>query len=254
MTTGSTHDVLGTEITMPVEIRRARCFVAAFTADATAVSAAIAAGAPDHRARLTPRRIRPGRALCMLVFVDYVDGDLGPYNEFGVCFPVVEPTAAQATTHRPLASLLAGSARALIHRLPVDGEFTLAAGRGIWGFPKILADFDVDHDSPVKHGRVSADGRLIADLTVRPGLPMPSTAATTTLHAYSQLGGVLRETPWQLSTITGARTRPGGAHLELGTHEIAHELRALGLGRRALMTSSVRHLGMTFGDAVERSE
>ncbi|MGW0037994.1 acetoacetate decarboxylase family protein [Gordonia sp. NPDC003376] len=247
MSTRAHHDVLGTTVTMPVEIREARCFVAGFTADAGAMQAAIdAAGTGGHRP--TPLRIRPGRGMCMLVFVDYVDGDLGPYNEFGVCFLVDDPTAP-ASPVTALRRLVAGNARALIHRLPVDGEFTLAAGRGIWGFPKILADFDVDHDSRTRHGRVSQDGHLIADLTVKPGLSVPASAAETTLHAYSQLDGVLRCTPWRLGSITGTRTRIGGASLTLGDHEIADELRALKLGRHALMTTSVQRLAMSFDDA-----
>lgn len=257
MTHPSRHDVLGSTVTMPVEIRRARCFVAGFTADARAMQAAIDA-AGDTRGALAPLRIRRGRGMCMLVFVDYIDGDLGPYNEFGVCF-LVDPTTTDDTpgpgdsrsggSWSGLRSLFAGDARALIHRLPVDGEFTLAAGRGIWGFPKILADFDVDHESATRYGRVSVDGRLIADLTVKSGVPMPASSVETTLHAYSQLDGTLQMTPWRLRSISGTRTRLGGARLHLGDHEIADELRSLGLSRHALVTTSVRSLAMTFDDA-----
>ncbi len=50
----------------------------------------------------------------------------------------------------------------------------------------------------------------------------------------------------------GMRTRIGGATLRLGTHPIADELRSLGLPRRALVSSSIGNLAMTFGgDAVE---
>ncbi|MFW0795591.1 acetoacetate decarboxylase family protein [Gordonia sp. CPCC 205515] len=245
----STHDVLGTAVTMPVEIRYARCFVAGFTADSSAVREAIAAAGGTDHARLRPLRIRPGRTMCMLVFVDYVDGDLGPYNEFGVCFLVEDPTQPPANPLQAMRKLAGGDARALVHRLPVDGEFTLAAGRGIWGFPKFLADFDVDHDATTKHGRVSADGQLIADLTVRRGIQVPDNPADTVLNAYSQLDGVLRMTPWKLTSTSGTRTRIGGARLELGTHPIADELRSLRLGKHALMTSSVDRITMRFEDA-----
>lgn len=245
----STHDVLGTPVTMPVEIRYARCFVAGFTADSKAVSSAIAAAGGTESARLRPLRIRPGRTMCMLVFVDYLDGDLGPYNEFGVCFLVEDPTRPPANPLHAIRKLAGGDARALVHRLPVDGEFTLAAGRGIWGFPKFLADFDVDHDGEHKHGRVSADGALIADLTIRPGIRVPDNPSDTVLTAYSQLDGVLRTTPWKLTSTAGTRTRFGGARLELGTHPIADELRSLRLGRHALMSSSVDRITMQFEDA-----
>ncbi len=48
---------------------------------------------------------------------------------------------------------------------------------------------------------------------------------------------------------SGVRTRIGGATLQLGTHPIAEELRHLGLPRRALVTSSIPDLRMTFGNA-----
>ncbi|MDS1113889.1 acetoacetate decarboxylase family protein [Gordonia westfalica] len=245
MTAPSSHDILGTTVTMPVEIRHAQCFVAGFTADAAAVQRAIdsESGRPGT---LRPLRVRPGRAMCMLVFVDYVDGDLGPYNEFGVCFLVEDPSRPPASPIRALRSLAKGDARALVHRLPVDGDFTLAAGRGIWGFPKTLAEFDVDHTSSVRHGRLEADGALIADLRIKPGIKVPDTTADTVLHAYSQLDGVTRMTPWRLTSVSGTRTRIGGASLTLGDHPIAAELRSLRLGRHALMTSSVEKITMLF--------
>lgn len=248
MSAPSTHDVLGTTVTMPVEIRHARCFVAGFTADTAAVQRAI----DSESARpgtLRPLRIRPGRSMCMIVFVDYIDGDLGPYNEFGVCFLVDDPARPPTSRWAALRALASSDARALVHRLPVDGDFTLAAGRGIWGFPKTLADFDVDHDAGTKRGRVSADGDLIAELTVRPGIPLPANDTDATLNAYAQLDGVLRVTPWHIMATSGTRGRIGGARLTLGSHPMADELRRIGLSRHALMSSSVGHLAMRFDDA-----
>lgn len=245
MSAPSTHDVLGTPVTMPVEIRHARCFVAGFTADTRAVARAIDAESAQP-GTLRPLRIRPGRTMCMLVFVDYVDGDLGPYNEFGVCFLVEDPTTPPASPIRAVRSLLKGDARALVHRLPVDGDFTLAAGRGIWGFPKTLAEFEVDHSSATRRGRLVSDGALVADLSVKPGLKVPDSTADTVLHAYSQLDGITRMTPWRLTSTTGTRTRIGGARLTLGDHPIADELRSLQLGRHALMSSSADRISMRF--------
>lgn len=246
MSTPVIHDVLGADVHMPVRIRSARCFVAGFSASTTAVAAAVARrGATD----LAPLEIKRSRSVAMLVFVQYLDGDLGPYHEFGVCFLMQAP-GSSASPLRALRSLGSGDAHALIHELPVDGEFTMNAGRSIWGFPKVLADFDVDHESAVKHGRVSRDGRLIADLSIARGLPVPNTAGdATVLQAYSQLDGVTRRTPWRLESTTGTRTRIGGARLTLGDHPMADDLRRLELSKRALMTSSVADLSMTFEDA-----
>ncbi|AVP67106.1 acetoacetate decarboxylase family protein [Prescottella equi] len=239
----SSHQVLGKQVDMPVEIRTASAFMAMYSVPTKAAQRLV-----DHTG-LEILQWRGGRGLCGLVFVDYIDGDLGPYNEFGVTF-MVRDHEQRGFNHvrRDLRSLARGKAGALIHQLPVDGEFTLAAGRGIWGFPKIMADFEADHVSDVRRGRVSQDGRLIAELTVKQGIPMPGRGTNTSLDAYSHLDGVTRRTSWDMNP-RGVRTRLGGAELTLGDHPIADELRSLGLPRRALATTTIPDLRMTFGDA-----
>jgi len=244
MSETTTHLVLGTPVTMPVRVRAATAFMGMFPVPVGPAQDLVA------HTGLEILQYRPGRGICTLVFVDYVDGDLGPYNEFGVCFLVRDHRSRGGGIVSDWRSLLGGQAGALIHHLPVDGDFTLAAGRGIWGFPKTLADFDADHDGTTKRGSVSADGSLIAELTVAPGIPVPGKGIAASLAAYSHLDGVTRRTTWEMNP-SGVRTRLGGATLRLGTHPIADELRRLGLPRRALASSSIPELRMTFGDAAE---
>lgn len=226
---------------MPVEIRRAIVHTAAFSVPAAAAQAVI-----DYSG-LRVCEHRRGAAVVNLMLAQYLDGDLGPYNEFGVAVMVTPPDAppgTPATGWRALAT-----AGAFIHRLPVDQEFTLAAGRGIWGFPKIMADFTI------RSGRrfgfaVRADGQAIVDLDFARGLPVPAPAIgrPRELLAYSHLDGVTRETPWRMR-IAGLRVRPGGAALRLGDHPYAVELAGLGLPKRPMLTASVAQVAMTFGDA-----
>lgn len=239
----ASHEVLGRQVQMPVQIRQATAFMAMYSVPTAAAQSLI-----DYTG-LEILQFRPGRGLCVLVFVDYVDGDLGPYNEFGVCFMVRDHrSTGKASVPADLKALAKGRAGALIHQLPVDGEFTMAAGRGIWGFPKVLADFDADHTSPAKRASVSRDGKLIAELRIKPGIALPGSGVSTSLESYSHLDGVTRHTPWDMKP-SGVRSRIGGADLTLGTHPIADELRSLGLPRRALLTSSIPELRMTFRDA-----
>ncbi|MGW4365084.1 acetoacetate decarboxylase family protein [Nocardia takedensis] len=240
----STHTVLGREIQMPVRIRHARAFMASFRVPAAAAQRLI-----DYSG-LEVVRVPRERALCTLVFVDYIDGDLGPYNEFGVSFMVRHHTAPTGGAVRDLRALASGGAGVFIHRLPVDGDFTLAAGRGIWGFPKVLADFEVDHESRERRGVLHQDGALVVDLTVKPGLRTPGgRGAGTSFDAYSHIDGVTRCTTWEMEP-TGMRARLGGADLRLGDHPAAAELAALELPARATMSSAVDRLAMTFQDAV----
>ncbi|MFE7801158.1 acetoacetate decarboxylase family protein [Nocardia sp. NPDC057440] len=239
----TTHTILGKDIHMPVRIRLARTFMTTYAVPADAAQRLI-----DYSG-LDILRLPGGRAVCTLVFVDYLDGDLGPYNEFGVSFMVRHHRAA-TTRFGDLRAVLTGGAGVFIHRLPVDGEFTLAAGRGIWGFPKELADFTVHRDSGSRRGVLHQDGKLVVDLAVRPGIALPSWRNTaTSFDAYSHIDGVTRCTPWQMAPV-GMRARVGGADLTLGDHAWAAELSSVGLPKRALMTSVVDHLAMTFQDAV----
>lgn len=85
---------------------------------------------------------------------------------------------------------------------------------------------------------------------MRPGFATPNgRAAASSFDAYSHIDGVTRCTRWEMRP-SGMRARVGGAELKLGDHEIAAELRSLGLPRRALMSSSVARLAMTFENAI----
>ncbi|MET7767587.1 acetoacetate decarboxylase family protein [Nocardia sp. NPDC005366] len=239
----STHTVLGQQVQTPVRIRHARAFMASYRVPADAAQRLI-----DYSG-LHVLRVPRDRALCTLVFVEYIDGDLGPYNEFGVSFMVRHHTADEVGGLADVRALAAGEAGVFIHRLPVDGDFTLAAGRGIWGFPKELADFDVDYAGKVRRGILRQGGDLIVDLAVKPGLSAPARGAGTSFDAYSHIDGVTRCTQWDMEP-TGMRARMGGVELKLGNHPMAGELAGLGLPTRAPMTSTVDRLTMTFQDAV----
>jgi hypothetical protein len=221
------HLVQGQRITMPVEIREAAACSAMFV-----VPAAAARSVVDYSGLDIVEPVR-GRAICSLAFVRYIDGDLGAYHEFAVSFLVRHP---------------GGSVGAFIHWLPVDQPFTLEAGRSIWGFPKELADIDLQLAGRSKRCTVRKDGQLVADLLIKPGLPVPSRSAETSVDAYSHLDGVTRRTAWRMRPA-GVRSRPGGAVLVLGEHPVAKELKGLGLPKRAIFTSSIRQLRMTFADA-----
>ena len=63
-----------------------------------------------------------------LALIDYLDNDLGDYDEIALSFVVENPPGHAA----PAAAVAVAT---YIHRLPVSQPFTCEAGRGIWGFP-----------------------------------------------------------------------------------------------------------------------
>jgi Acetoacetate decarboxylase (ADC) len=228
--TSTQYEIQGRTVSIPVEVRSARSWFASFAVPFAAARDLIAYSG------LVPASPLPGRAFASLAFVDYADGDLDPYHEFAVAILVCEP----GTTGRKPAG-------AFIHQLPVDQSFTCEAGREMWGFPKFIADIDIQSGA---RGAGSCtlvhDGTRVLSLRVAVGVPVPSRG--TALDAFSCREGVVRRTRWSLHG-EGSRLRLGGARLELGDHPIAQELRRLGLPRRALMSGSLHDVRMEFAAA-----
>ncbi|MGK2867267.1 MAG: acetoacetate decarboxylase family protein [Mycobacterium sp.] len=224
---------------MPVQIRRATQHMAMFSVDADAAQRMI-----DYSG-LQVCRYRPRRAMVILMLMHYVDGDLGPYLEYGTNV-MVNPPGSTAKGLRAL-----GDAAAFIHHLPVDGAFTMEAGRTIWGYPKVMADFTV-RDGHTFSFDATIDGRFAVGMDFRPGLSVPAkmTSKPQVHPTYSHLDGVTRETAGEM-TLSGVRYRPGGVSVRLGEHPIGRDLAALGLPKRALISSSAENVKMTFGDAKE---
>ena len=239
--TASQHIIAGTVLTMPVKIRKATQRVAMFSVDADAAQQMI-----DYSG-LTVCRFRPKRALVVLILMRYIDGDLGQYWEYGTNV-MVNPPGSAVGGLRALRS-----AAAFVHHLPVDQAFTLEAGTTIWGYPKVMADFTVREGRQVGVD-VSIDGQHAVGIDFRPGLPIPSafTSRMQEYPTYTYRDGVLRETFGAFS-LTGVRCRLGGAQVQLGDHPYAKELAALGLPKRALISTSADNVEASFGDAKEIS-
>jgi hypothetical protein len=237
--TASQHTIAGTVLTMPVKIRSANQHMAMFSVDADAAQQLI-----DYSGLQVCRYI-PGRAIVVLMLMHYLDGDLGEYLEYGTNV-MVNPPGSNASGPRALRD-----AGAFIHHLPVNQAFTLEAGKTIWGYPKVMADFTV-RDARQFGFDVSIDGQLAVGMEFQPGLPIPSafTSKEQVYRTYSHRDGVTRETLGH-TKLSGVRYRLGGARVWLGDHPYAKELAALGLPKRALVSSSAANVEMSFDDAQE---
>jgi hypothetical protein len=240
--------ILGRRVGLPVEVRRAGQWSAQYLVPSAAAQRLVAPTGLEVTGPV------PGRALVSLAVCRYDDTDLDAYHEVAVSFvvrPHDAPTGASAA-HKA-AEFARGAVGAYIHRLPVDQEFTCAAGRDIWGFPKWITTIDID-EPPAGSGRPGTgttvrlvdDGTHVLTLTVASGgrLRLPSQAPPS----YSFADGILRRTEWTTSS-TGTAGRPGGATLVLGDHPMADELASLGLPKRALFSSSSAVMQASFGRA-----
>lgn len=229
--------VLGQQVAVPVEVRSAKMVGGTFTAPYTATRSLIAYSG------LTPLKVAGTLAVCMVSAVQYTDSDLGPYNEIALAVAIDDP-APSPDRRSGVANLTT-----FIHRLPVNQEFTCAAGRDIWGFPKWVADISFQE----RRGRTVAlmldNGEHALALSVNTRFAIPMPASEVEMSCYSFRGGTLRRTPWTMR-MAEVRVRPGGVSVEVGErNQLADDLRALGFPKKGLVGQAVGRLSCTFGSA-----
>lgn len=219
-----THEVLGTTVTMPVQVRDGS-------------SATIIFDVPLEAARaLVPESFevieqQPGRAQFALVLVDYRDNDLGSYLEVGTLFFV-----------RPAGG---GEDGTFITHLPVSETFTCAAGNEIWGFPKTVEQITAVNGEATSTWTLSMDGELVLDVTLPRGGAdeMPAMA----LASYTLLDGRPHLTRFTQGGTGSGMFFDGAVELTLGTHPVAKELASLGLpGAPVVLSTWTEHMRATF--------
>ncbi|MCW2670610.1 MAG: acetoacetate decarboxylase [Frankiales bacterium] len=221
------HDVLGQTVTMPVEVADASSGTVIFDVPLEAAQAL----APEGFDVL---ETEPGRAQLAIALIDYRVNDLGAYHEVGTIL-FVRPTGG-------------GDDGNFITHLPVDQEFTCAAGNQIWGFPKSVERIDVTQTDTTSRWVLTMGGELVLDVTVPRGgtdemPPLPMTS-------YTLIDGKPHATRF---TQGGSGSSIGfgeGVSVTLGTHPIAKELASLGLpDAKVVITTWTEKMQATFEDA-----
>jgi hypothetical protein len=233
--TDGAYEIDGERIQIPVRVQQAKTTSATFLVDADAAQSVI-----EHT-RLTVDRKRRNKAIVALALIKYAECDLGDYHELALSFVVSPPPGSPPAGK--------GEVSTYIHRLPVDQEFTCEGGRGIWGFPKWVANLTCDHGAGQTTGVLkNDDGSDLVSLRLRQGpIRVPSRDMTMTCFSNDDEGRILR-TLWTTHN-KGTRLRFGGAGADVTIghgHALADELRTLGFPRPPLMTMHVENMSATF--------
>lgn len=216
------------EVTAPIVTNKAISSTAIFSVSANAARRFIAY--PD----LAPAEIFPGRALFYLRFTDFVDGDLGSYNEVSMEFLVRHvDDPARPRYIADLSALVRSSLHSFVYKRIVDNPRAAEANRAIWGFPCRLGQINAEAIGTRYQGKLVVDGQHVMTFSVPFG--GRRTIPEHTRRTLSYIGGECHET----TRTVGAEkvgTHLGGARLTLGRHAVAGELQCLGLPKRALMS------------------
>lgn len=211
--------VLGREVTFPVVVRDASNGTAIFLVSSAAAQNLL----PGESFAVV--ECAPGQTQLAVGFVDYRDNDLGDYNEAMIVFfvrPAGVPNAPEGT---------------FIYALPVDQEFTCAAGRRIWGFPKSVERVDVDLGEASATCRLVMQGRLVFELTLPTGTAGEDTGTMEMVtYSYLEPSGQAAATRFTQAGATGFGD-PAAVRLVLGDHPIGRALAGLGLPSTPMLTT-----------------
>lgn len=206
-------------------------------ADAGVAAAVYAVPAAPARQLLGHTALRPvtvaGRALVVLLVVDYRVNDLGSYDEVGLAVLARGPD---------------GAVGGHVVELPVTEAFTMEVGRALWGLPKWLASVELRLGAGRAQCRLDdgEDHVLTATMSTWPVRLPPVRGRLTALAVR---GADVLATRCAVRA-RGLRLRPGGTRLVLGEgHRMAQAMAGLGLPRRALCTLVVEHGAMDLAPA-----
>ena len=124
-------------LSAPIVYHRARAFFATFSCPLAPLAPLL----PEHR--LKPISLWPGKGLLVVAVFDYQETTIGPYLEVGIGIPC----RYRRTTAVPLFPILGErwleDVGYWILSLPVTTDAAVQAGRAVWGYPKYLADIDI---------------------------------------------------------------------------------------------------------------
>jgi hypothetical protein len=233
--------VQGRRITYPVIVREAASASATYVVSAAAAREMLPC--PD----LDVIEVFPGRTLFSLACIDYVDNDLGDYNEVSLAFFVREKSAPRGIPYLGAAlDFLRGRVSTFIFWLPVNQEFTREAGETMWGFPKTVEKIDFDHAGDRATCTLTSGGRHVLTFSMPRGgrRELPENAMTT----YTLMGEQTCATRFE-SKATGVGFYRSGTELILGDHPTANWLRGLGLPKKPLAAVWMEHMRATFDPA-----
>lgn len=234
------YQIEGRPVRLPCHVQKARSGAALYLVPIRAAQALM----PGPEFELA--EFLPGKAICTIAMIDYLENDLGSYNEVSIALFVRpggdRPRVPWLGNWKDLSQNRLG---VHILHLPVDQSFTCQAGQTIWGYPKTVQKIDMAYETNRTTCWLIFDGKKTLSFSVPRGgsKTMPPGPVTT----YSYLDGVpyrtlARQSATGFGTFKGAETR-----LTLGSGLIADQLRSLGLPKKPFTSLWMEHMSAEFG-------
>lgn len=192
-------------------------------------------------------------AVVALGLIRYTDSDLGAYDEVILSVPSIPEDAEKPLNNwinmlGPIAGRKVGQ---YIFHIPVTSAFSEAAGKELWGYPKIVTGIEHDFKAGSLNSKVmDPSGKLIMQCSGQIGLSLPSIPLS--LVTYSFLAGQKIRTEvkvrgrMKLYLQQSLRLRIGDSD-----HAMANDLRAMGLdGKKPLIVMDSDRFQSVFGEGL----
>jgi hypothetical protein len=186
--------------------------------------------------------IAPGRAVLALTGVQYTDTDCGAYEESAQAFFVRKVGQAHIPYWSTWRDILQGQIASHTWKLQVNTPLSRDCGIQMWGFPKTLDKIDFERTQGRAEFRLRMQGQEVLRYSV------PATGTQTPAPIASPVYSIFEGAPHVAILTQRYREtgyHPGGGRLELGSHPLSEELRALGLPRRPLLATWNGHLSFS---------
>lgn len=183
-----------------------------------------------------PLTLPSGLALAALHCMEYVDSDIGPYNEVSLAIALRRGWLPVPSLLKAANALRSQVFHAYVASLPVTTEVALHGGIDFFNFPKFLADISFRETSshrictvrdPVTKDLIlEFEGRRLATWSCA-----PKDQNLLTLYTYPEIGGKTRRARLLIDQRERGSCLLRGASLRAGAHPRSAPFRALELGR-----------------------
>ncbi len=215
------------EFDLPIFYYRDDLFLGFFTADLKKVKEVL----PSKD--LHPVIFGPGKAIVVIGAFYYINTSIGPYGEIPVGIPVVWKTPSIPFIPALMEKYYPGFGIFVMH-LPVTSIIARDAGRGVWNYPKFVADMRFKNTPEYISVDMEEDGNYILGLKIdKKGIILRDNRPLVT---YTEKDGYIIRTEIPVRGIYMTCIRPGAGRLDLGDHPVSRTIKELGVGKTPVIT------------------
>ncbi len=153
-----------------------------------------------------------------------------PYNEAAVLLPVEfeqDTAVSEQVVNFPNVKCF----DLYFHHLPVSTKEACDLGTEVWGFPKFVANIDIDATGDTNKCKLSSNGKNIFTLEVK---KIEADTVPINFSCYTIKDGQLIKTFVPTQGEFASSQDPDDVKCVLGNHPIAEELKSLGIGDKAV--------------------